>query len=340
MGRKSTQGTEPYTDLREALAEAEAAREESKEKPKLDLSLTQIVGSSLATVAAALLASELGVYGTILGAGVVSVVATAGGPVIQHLFRRGGAELRDATRPKARQVPLPDTAADPARTAMFPAADPTLAQGAPVADPYGTPPAFGAHGTGAPYGTPRPPGDGEFGAPTTHASGTRRWKRTAIGAALTFAVAMGGIVTYELVADKPFGASDSSVTGAVTGGGYTSGAERKANEEKKEKEGEKGGRKENPGTLPSGDSSPGSGTGGDKGEEGKRPEPSGSPSTSTPPTTPTPGPSASPSQSVKPPVPPTPDPEPSGDTSKPPAGGGAGGAGGAGEQNADPNAGR
>ncbi|MGW7194275.1 hypothetical protein ACWGIP_34890, partial [Streptomyces sp. NPDC054838] len=64
------------------------------EKKKLDLSIAQVAGSCLATVAAALLASKLGVYGTILGAGVVSVVATAGGPVIQHAFRRTGDRLR------------------------------------------------------------------------------------------------------------------------------------------------------------------------------------------------------------------------------------------------------
>ena len=75
------------------------------ERKKLDLSVTQIAGSSLATVAAALLASKLGVYGTILGAGVVSVIATAGGPLIQHVFRRTGDQLRETARPKARQVP-------------------------------------------------------------------------------------------------------------------------------------------------------------------------------------------------------------------------------------------
>ncbi|MGW6937663.1 hypothetical protein ACWGF3_01380 [Streptomyces xanthophaeus] len=89
MGHKTTQ-------------DGERAEPEAK---KLDLSAAQVAGSSLATVAAALLASQLGVYGTILGAGVVSVVATAGGPVIQHFFRRTGDQLRGAARPRARQVP-------------------------------------------------------------------------------------------------------------------------------------------------------------------------------------------------------------------------------------------
>ncbi|WKX73014.1 hypothetical protein [Streptomyces sp. XD-27] len=43
-------------------------------------------------------------YGTIIGAGVVSVVATAGGSVFQHLFRRTGEQLKEVTvqaRPKS-----------------------------------------------------------------------------------------------------------------------------------------------------------------------------------------------------------------------------------------------
>ena len=87
------------------------AHDGEPEKKKLDLSAAQVAGSSLATVAAALLASKMGVYGTILGAGVVSVVATAGGPVIQHFFRRTGDHLRETARPGARRAPLPGDAA-------------------------------------------------------------------------------------------------------------------------------------------------------------------------------------------------------------------------------------
>ncbi|MFF4009318.1 hypothetical protein [Streptomyces sp. NPDC001717] len=99
MGQKAAHGAEP--DIRRSTGPEES------ERKKLDLSATQVAGSSLATVAAALLASKLGVYGTILGAGVVSVVATAGGPVIQHLFRHTGDRLRGSTRPKSRRAPAP-----------------------------------------------------------------------------------------------------------------------------------------------------------------------------------------------------------------------------------------
>ncbi|MEU7598006.1 hypothetical protein AB0B79_34020 [Streptomyces sp. NPDC039022] len=78
----------------------------NKEK-RLDLSVPQVAGSALAAAVAAFLAGKLGVYGTIIGAGVVSVVATTGGSVFQHLFRRTGEQLKEVatvgTRPKPRR---------------------------------------------------------------------------------------------------------------------------------------------------------------------------------------------------------------------------------------------
>lgn len=84
---------------------------ESDTEPKerrIDLSLPQVAGSAVAAVAAAVLASQLGVYGTIVGAGVMSVVATCGGSVFQHFFRRTGEQIREVTvqvtHPEGRQV--------------------------------------------------------------------------------------------------------------------------------------------------------------------------------------------------------------------------------------------
>ncbi|MFJ4714142.1 hypothetical protein [Streptomyces sp. NPDC088785] len=82
---------------------------EPKEKKRLDLSVPQVAGSAVAAVVAAKLASSFGVYGTILGAGVVSALATCGGTVFQHFFRRTGEQIRDVavtTKPKGRQVPV------------------------------------------------------------------------------------------------------------------------------------------------------------------------------------------------------------------------------------------
>ncbi|WP_030735096.1 hypothetical protein [Streptomyces sp. NRRL S-31] len=66
-------------------------------RKRIDLSVPQVAGSALAAVVAAKLASYFGVYGTILGAGVVSIVATCGGTLFQHFFRRTGEQLREKT---------------------------------------------------------------------------------------------------------------------------------------------------------------------------------------------------------------------------------------------------
>ncbi|WP_225827038.1 hypothetical protein [Streptomyces naphthomycinicus] len=64
-------------------------------RKRIDLSVPQVAGSALAAVVAAKMASYFGVYGTILGAGVVSVVATCGGTLFQHFFRRTGEQFRE-----------------------------------------------------------------------------------------------------------------------------------------------------------------------------------------------------------------------------------------------------
>ncbi|MEV6677633.1 hypothetical protein AB0N09_12305 [Streptomyces erythrochromogenes] len=231
------------------------------EAKKLDLSVAQVAGSSLATVAAALLASKMGVYGTILGAGVISVVASAGGPVIQHLFRRTGDQLREGARPKARQVPAPRGEGDAAD------AGPT----------------------------------GEFGEPTVHGTRMRGWKRTAVASGAAFAIAIGGLGTYEAMA----GTSVSSGGGTLfSGGTRTAGGDRPGPSEhgpagrEKERRGgthtpgpdaspspspPDGGRSPDPGPSRSGEPAPGP----SEPTHGPTPTPTPTPPTPTP--TPTPG---------------------------------------------------
>ncbi|KFG73273.1 hypothetical protein [Streptomyces mutabilis] len=84
---------------------------------RIDLSVPQVAGSALAAVVAAELASSFGVYGTILGAGLISVVATCGGSVLQHFFKRTGEQLRVKRTGAARTAPV---AASGAVTAMTP----------------------------------------------------------------------------------------------------------------------------------------------------------------------------------------------------------------------------
>ncbi len=63
--------------------------------------------------------------------GVVSAIATCGGTVFQHFFRRTGEQIRDVTvqaKPRARQVPVtaaaqvPETFRTSARTSAYPGA--------------------------------------------------------------------------------------------------------------------------------------------------------------------------------------------------------------------------
>lgn len=124
---------------------------ESDTEPKerrIDLSLPQVAGSAVAAVAAAVLASQLGVYGTIAGAGVMSVVATCGGSVFQHFFRRTGEQIREVTvqvtHPEGRQVTVHTRETTPAghrgaarRSEPEPAEDATTV--VPTVDPGAVP---------------------------------------------------------------------------------------------------------------------------------------------------------------------------------------------------------
>ncbi|WP_246234160.1 hypothetical protein [Streptomyces boluensis] len=78
-------------------------------RKKIELNVPQVAGSAVAAVVAAKMASSFGVYGTILGAGLVSVIATCGGSIFQHFFSRTGEQVREAAekaKPRARQVPV------------------------------------------------------------------------------------------------------------------------------------------------------------------------------------------------------------------------------------------
>ncbi|MEZ7006591.1 hypothetical protein [Streptomyces sp. AD55] len=149
------------------------------ESRRIELSVPQVAGSALAAVLAAKLASSFGVYGTILGAGVISVVATCGGPVFQHFFRSTGERLR-AGRPVT-----PDVTA---RTATGPAA-------------LGTPPAYGEYTEG-----------------TLHRARVKSWKRPLLAAAVVFGVTMGGVTAYELASGESLsGGANTTVGGALSG---------------------------------------------------------------------------------------------------------------------------
>ncbi|HET6859427.1 MAG TPA: hypothetical protein VFH94_20350 [Streptomyces sp.] len=273
-------GGKPETDI------------DDQKKTRLDLSVPQVAGSALAAVAAAVLASTLGVYGTMIGAGVVSVVATCGGTIFQHLFRRTGEQIREVTvqvKPKGRQVPVRDP-----REPRDPHEPQAVDDATRVMRTVGLPSDI----AGAPDRTQllwkadlSDRTVEEFTDGTTHGTRVRGWKRSAIAAVVVFVVAMGGITAYELISGGDLSGGRGTTFSNVVQGGDT--------------------KKDRPSDTPSdnpGAESPSPGAGSD-GE----PAPDKSTGTgSSPAPTPTPSDSGDPSQPVTPT--PTPTPPPSGST--------------------------
>lgn len=185
---------------------------EEREKPKeraFDLNVAQVLGSALAAVIAALIAGRLGVYGTIIGAGVISVVATTGGPVLQHLLRRTGQEVKEQVK---QQVKLPPSRLPNAHRRRFEvgahsgeaAVAPAGAERAPAgagAWPDDRERVGGAQDPGLPSGatstSPQPRPAGEFTTSRTLGTRWRGWRRLLLTSALVFVVAIGGITLYE-----------------------------------------------------------------------------------------------------------------------------------------------
>ncbi|MFB7475646.1 hypothetical protein [Kitasatospora sp. NPDC056184] len=149
--------------------------------------MTQVAASALATVVGAVLASELGVYGTIFGAAVVSIGATTGGAVFQHLFKRTGEQLRGAVDRTAG----PGQLANGLRQAPEPA---------PAADPQAL---------------------AQWSAPQVVRARRRwTWKSFAAVSALVFTLAMVPILAFELATGQPVSATvkGESGTGTSIGG--------------------------------------------------------------------------------------------------------------------------
>ncbi|MGW1275702.1 hypothetical protein ACWD4V_01910 [Streptomyces tsukubensis] len=241
---------------------------------RLDLSVPQVTASVLAAVAAAVLASRLGVYGTIVGAGVVSAVATCGGPLIQHLFSRTGDQLRDARTPAGGRRPPP---AEPVPPSLPPSLPPTRSLPATAA--------------------------GEFGAATTHGTRMRGWKRPATAAAVVFGVAMAGITGYEVLSGSGLDGNPGTTVGSVVRGGSGGGGSGDGDTSPRpgapssgpeEGTGDRTEREDAPGDGPAGPTPDGEGNG--NSGSGK-PDPSGG--------KPSPGPSATPDPPAPDPTPPT-----------------------------------
>ncbi|MBW8484749.1 hypothetical protein [Actinomadura parmotrematis] len=122
-----------------------------------DISTTQLIASGLATGAAAVGASYLGVYGTIAGAALMSVMSTAGTAIGKHYLDQGKEQLRERTalhsaaahRQSAGEAAADAVSADPTRAVVWSGvmdADPNAtrldrpvaAPGPPSGDPNAT----------------------------------------------------------------------------------------------------------------------------------------------------------------------------------------------------------
>ncbi|WP_269856576.1 hypothetical protein [Streptomyces sp. RPT161] len=232
------------------------------DKKRIDLSLTQVAGSGAAALVAAYLASFLGVYGTILGAAVVSVLATTGGAIFQHLFRRTGEQLRDATTPMVRTQNRRTGPADDA-TRMLPAYARSAANDPTAVVPKAEPDTA--------LLMPRLPHDESYSESTLHGTRWRGWRRSLLAAGVVFALAMAVFTTIELASGSPL--SRTSIGQAVNPGGARHAPTVPSHQ---------------PSTVPSGGSS-------ESGTDGGT-TPSQDPSTGTGGSTPSEQPSAGPSQ--------------------------------------------
>ncbi|MFI6157409.1 hypothetical protein ACIBCA_32545 [Kitasatospora sp. NPDC051170] len=191
---------------------------EKKERRRIDLSVAQVAASALATVAGALLASELGVYGTIMGAAVVSIGATTGGALFQHLFKRTGEQLREAvdrgpnqTANTLRQVP-----------------------------------------TGRPDSEERPAVSSQWNEPRVVRARRRwTWKSYAAVSGLVFVLAMTPIVAYEVATGQPVSATVRGESGSGTSfGGSVAPKDREPKDAQPERPAPSGGASQ-PSTRPS-----------------------------------------------------------------------------------------
>ncbi|GII76398.1 hypothetical protein Sru01_13800 [Sphaerisporangium rufum] len=183
-------------------------------KERLDLSTPQIAGSALAAASAAVAASFLGVHGTVIGAALASVGTTVGGTVYTHYIKRTRDRFRAAqgliTEQSERQELELDAepVTPPGERGLAAAAHATVRDSGPAELPHGVDDAVG---TGA--------GAGE--RPALRRGGRPRWVTMAVATGLTFALSMGGILTFELLSGKPLNATVQGRGGSGTSWGGT-----------------------------------------------------------------------------------------------------------------------
>ncbi|MGC5165716.1 hypothetical protein [Luteimicrobium sp. DT211] len=210
-GEASTQGTH----VPDAHAADDVADRIQERAPRP--SGVQITASALAAVSSTLLLSYFGVAGTIIGAGLASVLTVLGNFVYQRSMLRAHEKVAAALRTGAR-LGAGASAAEAARTTAVSGASSSARSG-------GGPEATGSSGSGA---TP-PVGSGSADDAEAHAAKRRVRRRLVVAAISLFAAIVAAVTVVELVAGKPLtnvlhgtdgsGTSISDVTGSRSGGG-------------------------------------------------------------------------------------------------------------------------
>jgi hypothetical protein len=162
----------------------------ANDRPKLGLSGPQIIGGALAAASAAVAASWLGVAGTVLGAVVVSLVASIGSALYTHSLERSHRVIRESL-PVSPILPTRGVAGGEAATAVLPVV------ATPAADDEGSPESSGQ--------------------PAARPVGSVSWRTVGVSALASLALAAAVLTGFETFVGKPA----SSITGAGDDGGTT-----------------------------------------------------------------------------------------------------------------------
>lgn len=174
----------------------------------LGLSTAQVMGSALAAMSGAFLASWLGTTGTLVGAAVASVIATVGAAIYTHSIRRTSQVVKRTAVVVSHRTLL---------TGAVPQPDPGVASDGPVPDPN-APSATDQAATDKRADEPPDHDDESAGRVSTYLSGARDlpWAKVSIATLAVLVAALGGITAVEAITGKPmaswFGRDDGTGT--------------------------------------------------------------------------------------------------------------------------------